>query len=90
MFLASGSPVAPVIIGRGGDTDTGMRWREGGSGEGGGRDGSQGATGCEVLGVTRTWEVQKRFSLKPWDRALVCHDLFPEPAKANYLLFSSR
>lgn len=85
MFLASGSPVAPVIIGRGGDTDTGMRGREGG-----GRDGSQAAKGFEVPGVTRTWEVQKRFSLKPWDRALVCHDLFPKPAKANYLFFSSR
>lgn len=66
MFLASRSPGAHVIIGRGGDTDTGMRWREGGSGEGGGRDGSQATIGCEVLGVTRTWEVQKRFSLKPW------------------------
>lgn len=67
IFLDSGSPVAQVITGRGEDTGTAMRQREGGSGEVGGRDRSQAATGCEVLGVTRAWEVQKRFSLKPWD-----------------------
>lgn len=78
MFLASGSPVSHVLIGREGDNDTGMRWREGG-----GRGGSHAATGCEVLAATRTWEVEKRLTLQPYGGALIFHDLFPEPEKTK-------